>query len=250
MKLSTKLLLALFGTTILLSFITMFKIQQWHREYDKGIYKGNENWIVKEFPLQAFNSLEVGSHFSIVWHQGSPMVKIKIEENLQNLIKVDQTGNHVFIHYDSLPNYRSNGKIIIDVYSQTLEKIHLKDFMEFNTADSIRGPKLELELEDHCEVNMKIKLDTLLLNMYDFCELNLAGLCSTSIIRMSGHSQLDGEETKLEQLEMQMDDFTQANIRIEKLIKASLKDHAELDYKGDSVVADIKTRDFSNVNSD
>lgn len=250
MKLSTKLLLALFGITILLSFITMFKISQLHREYDKGIYKGNENWIEKEFSLQEFNSLEVGGHFSVVWNQGPPMVKVKIEENLKSLIKVDQTGKHVLIHFDSLPNYRTNGKIIINVYSQTLEKIHLKDFMEFKTADSIRGSKLELELEDHCEVSMQIKTDTLLLNMYDFCELDLAGLCSISTIRLSGHSQMDGEGIKFDQVEMQMDDFSNAEIRVAKLIKAALKDHAELNYKGDSVVADIKTRDFSNVNSD
>ncbi|MEI2696412.1 MAG: DUF2807 domain-containing protein [Saprospiraceae bacterium] len=250
MKLSTKLLLSLFGLTILLSFITMFRIQQWHREYDKGIYKGNENWIEKEFPLQEFNSLEVGNHFSVVWHQGAPLVKVKIEENLKSFIKVDQTGKHVIIKFDSLPNYRTNGKIIIDVYSQSLEKIHLKDFMEFKTVDSIQGSKLELELEDHCEVNMYIKTDTLVINMYDFCELNLAGKCSTTNIRLNGHCQLDGEDIQFEQVEMQMDDFSNADIRVGRFIKAALKDHAQLNYKGDSVVADIKTRDFSNVNED
>lgn len=250
MKLSTKLLLALFGMTILLSFITMFKIQQLHREYDKGIYKGNEKWIELEFPLQEFNSLEVGSHFSVVWHQGAPMVKVKIEENLKSLIKVDQSDKHVLIHFDSLPNYRTNGKIVIDVYSHSLEKIHLKDFMEFKTADNLQVSKLELELEDHCEVNLNIKSDTLVTTMYDFCELNLTGFCSTGIIRMSGHCQMDGEEIKFDQADMQMDDFSNANIQVGRFIKAALKDHAELNYKGDSVVADIKTRDFSKVNSD
>lgn len=250
MKLSTKILLTLFGLAILLSFVTMFKIQQLHREYDKGIYKGNENWIEKEFPLQEFNSLEVGNHFSVVWHQGAPMVKVKIEENLQSLIKVDQTGKHVFIHFDSVSNYRTNGKIVINVYSQTLEKIHLKDFMDFSAADSIQVAKLELELEDHCEANLTIKSDTLLINMYDFCELSLAGTCPVGIVQLSGHCQLNGEEIKIGQLEMQMDDFSSADIRVGRFIKAALRDHAELSYKGDSVIADIKTRDFSNVNSD
>ncbi len=250
MKLSTKLLLALFALGIVLSFITMFKIQQLNAEYSKDIYKGNQNWINLDLPVQAFNSIEIGNHLTVNWHKGAPKATIRIEENLKNIVQLKQTGEHVKIYFDSLSNYRLNGKIVVDLYSESLSKIHLKDFLEFTTVDKLDASKLELELEDHIEATMNLSVDTLWVSMYDFCELTLSGQAAFGNVQLSGHSQLDGSNLNLNAIETQMDDFTEAELNLKRYIKASLKDHAQLNYKGDSVMAEIKTRDFSKVNSE
>ncbi len=250
MKLSNKILIAAFSLIIILTFITMIKIKNISEDYRQDQTLGNKNWVTVEFPLQEFTELKVGDHFEVNWHQGVPMVKVHIEENIKSFFKVDQDGQKINIHFDSLTNYRINGKIVVDVYSQSLNQIRLHDFVQFTGLDTILTSKLKIEMEDHCEAEILINVETMELNQFDFCKLEVSGSAKDASIKLSDHCQLGAEQLNISNALVDMDDFTQASIMVRNRLKADCNDHSNLEYKGDSVIAEITQRDFSEVSKE
>jgi len=247
MKLSNKILIAAFSLIIILTFITMVKIKGISEEYRQNQTLGNKNWVTAEFPLQEFTELKVGDHFKVNWHKGVPMVKVHIEENIKSYFKVDQDGSKVNIHFDSLTSYRINGEIVVDVYSQSLNQIHLHDFVRFTGLDTILTSKLKIEMEDHCEAEFFINVESMELNQFDFCQLEVKGSAKDAQIKLSDHCQLGAEQLNIWTAVVDMDDFTEASILVRNRLKADCNDHSNLEYKGDSVLAEITQRDFSEV---
>lgn len=247
MKLSNKILIAFFSLIVIMTLIVMIKVKNIQNEYKQNLTLGNEHWVTAEFSLQEFNELEVGNHFHVNWHKGAPMVKVKIEENIKPFFRATQEGQKVKIHFDSLSSYRFNGSIEVDVYSQTLDQINLEDFVQFVSSDTLTAKELKIELNDHCNVEILANGESLLLRQYDFSDLKISGSSGTADIKMGDHSHLDGGQLDLSAAVIDMSDFSQALLSVRSRMKVECQDHANLEYRGDSVQTEIIQRDFSEV---
>lgn len=247
MKLSNKILIAAFSLVMILTLITMIKVKSIQMEYKQNETLGNKNWITAEFPLQEFTELKAGNHFEVNWHKGAPLVKVRIEENLKPFFKVKQEGNKISVGFDSLSSYQLNGVIIVDVYSQTLQSIHLEDFVEFSGKDTINTSEFKLELEDHCVAKVLLNTESLNLRQYDFSDLTIKGLARNVNVKLQDHSQLDADQLITSNSVLDLSDFANASIVVQSKLKVECQDHSNLEYKGDSVIAEIIQRDFSQV---
>lgn len=247
MKLSNKILIAAYSVFILLTFITMVKLKNATSEFWKTQTIGNMKWVSLEFPLQDFNQLEVGEHFEVIWHKGSPKIKVSIEENLKSYFKAIQSNNKLDIRLDSLSNYKTNGKIVVDVYSESLNEIYLKDFVKFESLDTIRQDTLKIELLDHCDAKLILVAAYLNLDQNDFSQLMLRGNARESKIQINDHSQLNAKHLIIETAVVEMEDFSNAEVNIKARLVADCQDHSNLEYSGDSVIAEIRQKDFSEV---
>jgi hypothetical protein len=248
MKQSNKILIGLFSLLLVLTFITLFKIKSLHDVYKNSETFGNKNWITSELDLKEFSELTAGEHLKVTWHRGIPHAKIQIEESLKNYLKVQQEGTRVIVKMDSLVNYRINGTIEVDLYSQNLDKITLIDFVSFETLDTLSGNELLLELSDHSNASVFLKAAKFELSQFNFSQLTLIGSAQFAKMKLSDHCQLDAQKISIDELEMDMDDFSQAELNVNSKLQAVCSDHSQLEYQGDSVTAEIKQRDFSQVN--
>ncbi len=250
MKLSNKILITTGIVISLLIFITMVKIKQIQADFRENQTIGNKTWITHEVAINDFDQLELGHHFKANWHRGEAKVSIKIEENLKSYLRIQQDGLKLRIDFDSLVSYESSGPIIVDIYSMGLKEIRLTEFVDFTCLDTITGDRIKLEIQDHSQAEIILAIDTLDLMMYDFSRLDIGGSVSEATIRLNDHTNLEADKLIINQVNVDMNDFTKAYLVVNHRLKAQCMDHSNLEYRGDSLTSEIQQRGFSQVSKD
>ncbi|MBK6543879.1 MAG: DUF2807 domain-containing protein [Saprospiraceae bacterium] len=247
MKLSNKILIAFFSLIFILTIVTMVEIHNLEKDYFNDRISGNQKWTSAEYSILDFHTLEVGGHFVVRWHKGSPKLIVKIEESLKPYFRIKQDSDKLSFNMDSLETYRSNGNIEVDIYSENLRALKLSDFMQFSSKDTLNSGTLSFEFEDHVEVDLLVQTDSLELNLFDFSQLKLKGSSKVTNADLNGHTELDAFDFSMQNAFIHMDDFSKAELLVLNYLKAECQDHAILNYKGSTVTAEINQRNFSEV---
>ncbi|HEX5626093.1 MAG TPA: DUF2807 domain-containing protein [Saprospiraceae bacterium] len=247
MKLSNKILIGAFAAGLLLTLAIMVQLRITQKNYLSTLTTGNKDWVVAEFLIQPFETLHVGNHFEVKWHRGAPMVKVRIEENIKPFLKVSQDSGVLHIDLDQMKLFRTHGGIVVDVWSEHLYKIQLEDFVQFEAMDTLNGEVIHIDVQDHAQLTLGLQAAEARIRLYDFCQVDLSGRAESAILHMGDHSQLEGRRLQLTAAEVEMSDFSNADLSVSGMLKANCVDHAQLSYRGDSVHAEVSQRDFAEI---
>lgn len=246
MKLSNKISLIAVAIILFSTLIVMIKVKMEANTYKTEMTIGNKSWIEIDVPLTDFSIIEAGKHFEVYWHKGNPNAKIRVEENLKDYVKVVQDGKRINIRMDSIQNYKAHEAIRIDLYSDTITEIYLKDFVEFQMKDTLHLSQLMVSTENHSEGHLLLILDQLELRMNDFSQLKMKGKILNCNIQMDDHTELKAKELDTDYVNINMQDFCEARVQVAKKLIAECSDHAKLVYSGSqNLETQIQNREFS-----
>lgn len=247
MKLSNKILIIAIGLGVLSTIVLMVKVKMEADNFKSTRTIGNKTWVSIDKTLDEYNSIQVEGHFEVNWHKGSPMAKINIEENFKDYVKVEQEGNKVRVYLDSIKNYKSNGVMTIDLYSDAFDELVLMDFCEFTCEDKCIVPTLKVFTKNHSEAKINAEVDTLIFTAQDFSESKMSGTAQYSKMVMTDHSALKAYDFESNSAEVNLSNFSTAKITVKSSLSAHCSDHTDLRYRGDSLVTQIINREFSEV---
>lgn len=247
MKLSNKILMIAIGLGVLATVILMVKVKMEADHFKSTRTIGNKTWVSIDKSLEDFNAIQVEGHFEVNWHKGSPMAKINVEENFKDYVKVEQEGNKVRVYLDSLNNYKSNGAMTIDLYSEAFNELVLMDFCEFTCEDKCIVSSLNVFVKNHSQAKINAEVDSMFFIAQDFSESKMSGKATFSDMVMTDHSALKAYDFESNIAVVNLSNFSTAKITVKSTLNAHCSDHTNLRYKGDSLVTQIINREFSEV---
>ncbi len=247
MKLTHKILGIAFIIMLAAALVLMIKIKLEMRHFMNERTVGNQQWEKLDVQLSEFDGLEASEHFVVRWHKGSPAGKISVENNLKNYVKIDQQGSFIKIHMDSIHNYKMHGDIVIDVYSSTLNRIQLNDFVRFQAMDTVQTTAFQILMGDHSEASLVGHADSVQISLNDFAELQLKGRSAFTKLVQSDHSECDAEEFQAKDCDADLQDFSSGKMKVLNYLKVVCSGHSEFKYSGDSIRVESNERDFGSI---
>lgn len=121
--------------------------------------KGNGNVVKQERPAGSFDEIQSYGSFDIVITDGEAhKVTVEAEENLQQFITIETSGDNLIIRHKKGENFRATERMIIHVTAPALEAVKLSGSGNVKGTNVISGSnKFEIKSSGSGNINLEVE---------------------------------------------------------------------------------------------
>ncbi len=217
--------------TIVFIFISVFSC--------KKIFDAGE--IIEELrELDTITEIEVHDMFRIKIHYDSiSRMTVKCGEKLMPQITSEQIEGKLILKNENSGSFRRNNPDInIDIYTNTLEKVHLYGVVYLTSDDTLKYNSLKVYAETEiATINLIVDVSFLNLEAYHCTGIySFSGKADRFIVNNYGTGKLDAFNLFVNDAEIKNYSFGDCSVNVSDTLRYSIYGFGNINYKGNPYI--------------
>ncbi len=196
------------------------------------VIRGDGNVVSTVHSVDHFKNIDIAGVFDVILEHGAePMVTLKTDENLQELIFIEIRDNalHVGPTEDAIYNHT---QMELHVIYPSLEQIHVGGACKLRANNPIYSDKLSFRVSGAADIELEVSVDDLQTRVSGAGNLNFSGTTIKHYIALSGASNLRAENLKSKDTRISMSGAGSAHVHASDRLQASLSGIGSIRYYG------------------
>ncbi len=202
------------------------------------VIRGDGNVVSTVHSVDHFENIDITGVFDVILEYGTdPVITLKTDENLQELIFIEVRGNvlHVGPTEDAIYNHT---QMELHVVYPSLEQIHVGGACKLRANNPIYGDRLSFRVSGAADIDLEVNVNDLQTRVSGAGNLNFSGTTEKHNIMLSGASNLRAEELISKETRISMSGAGSAHVHASDRLQASLSGVGSIRYYGNPI--DVK----------
>jgi putative autotransporter adhesin-like protein len=205
---------------ILLLGLSIKTFAQHKDDKDEPRIKGSGNVITKDVAVQPFDQLQASGVFSVVLTQGSKeAVKIKADDNLQQLFEVKNEGSKLIVSMKKDSHFSSDEKMTVYITFKNLKSMELKMVGNVSSEGSLSFSNLSLDNSSVGSVDLALNASKLDIKNKSVGSLKLKGKADNAVIKSNSVGSIRASEFVVQTMDIDNDGVGSAEVNAAKELK-------------------------------
>jgi putative autotransporter adhesin-like protein len=177
--------------------------------------QGSGNVITKDVAVQPFDELQASGIFSVVLTQGSKeAVKIKAEDNLQQLFEVKNEGTKLIVSMKKDSHFNSKEKMTVYITFKNLKTMELKMVGNVSSEGNLSFSNLSLDNSSVGSVDLALNASNKSVG-----SLKLKGKADNAVIKSNSVGSIRASEFVVQTMDIDNDGVGSAEVNAAKELK-------------------------------
>lgn len=196
--------------------------------------QGNGQLKTINAEIPSFESINVSGVFDIRYHQhDKTAMQITADENLLEFIQYKVTGNQLSISFEKDINIYKYKEMSIDLYSPNLNKIEVSGVVNFETAQKIVVPAMEIEVSGVANIQMDIATEHFVGEFSGASNCDIVGKSNRVELEFSGAGNFNGINFIAKHYSIEMSGVGNAEIHVKENLSVEISGAGSVSYKGE-----------------
>lgn len=211
--------------------------------------KGSGRVVTEERKVSAFTKISVSGVFPVEISQtGEPVsVKVQTDENLQDIIRVYNDGDWLYIETKEDAKIRRSTKMKVYINIAKMDELEYQSVGSLNTKGTLKLDSLELYSETVGKLNLNIEADYLRLNLNSVGSTTLKGKVREARINNKSIGTLSAYDLKAGILMIHNTAVGTAEVYADSAFYIRSSSIGTLHYKGPGQVKELKSEGIGKV---
>lgn len=193
--------------------------------------RGNGKVVKKDYPVSNFTALHISNAFEVHVRQGNTTaLTIVTDENLQDQVEVDVSGGTLHLSMKGVTNHATELKAYITITE--LDEIDISGACELETANTIKGTSLNLDISGASEVDMDLDFREVHAEASGASEVDLSGKAGSLELHLSGASEWNSEELLTAEVMAELSGASDADVYASERLTAEASGASSLEHLG------------------
>ncbi len=196
------------------------------------VIHGDGNVVTTEHHFENFKKIDITGVFDVILEHGTePVVTLKTDENLQELIFIEVRNNvlHVGPTEDAI---YSHTDMKLHIVYPSLEQIHVGGACKLRAKNPIYSDKLSFQVSGAADIELEVNVDDLQTRVSGAGNLNFSGAAQKHNIMLSGATNLRAKDLKSKETRISMSGAGSAHVHASDRLRASLSGVGSIRYYG------------------
>jgi Protein of unknown function (DUF2807). len=208
------------AASIIVLGLTHTTFAQDKKDKDETRIQGSGNVITKDVAVQPFDQLQASGIFSLVLTQGAKeAVKIKAEDNLQQLFEVKNEGNKLIVSMKKDSRFNSKEKMTVYITFKNLKTMDLKMVGNVSSDGNLNFSNLSLDNSSVGSVDLALNADKLDVRNKSVGSLKLKGKADNAVIKSNSVGSIRASEFVVQTMDIDNDGVGSAEVNAAKELK-------------------------------
>ena len=182
--------------------------------------QGSGNVITKDVAVQPFDQLQASGVFSVVLTQGAKeAVKIRAEDNLQQLFEVKNEGSKLIVSMKKDSHFNSKEKMTVYITFKNLKSMDLKMVGNVSSEGNLSFSNLSLDNSSVGSVDLALNADKLDIRNKSVGSLKLKGKADNAVIKSNSVGSIRASEFVVQTMDIDNDGVGSAEVNAAKELK-------------------------------
>jgi len=201
--------------------------------------QGNGHLTTSERNIQSVHGVRCSGSYDVQLTQGSPTsVKIEADENLQEYIITDVSGDGLSIHTKEDINIDPSQKIRVYITTDRLEEFRLTGSGTVTTQNKFSGGShLDLDISGSGNVHFDVNTPRIDCNISGSGDMNLSGETKESKIEIAGSGNYHAEDLMSENVTVKIAGSGNAWVFADSTLNINIAGMGNVNYKGNASVS-------------
>ncbi len=205
---------------ILLLALSLTAFAQDKEDKDEARIKGSGNVITKDVAVQPFDQLQASGVFNVVLTQGSrEAVKIKADDNLQQLFEIKNEGNKLIVSMKKDSHFNSEEKLTVYITFKNLKSMELKMVGNLSSEGNLSFSSLSLDNSSVGSVDLALNANKLDIKNKSVGSLKLKGKADNAVIKSNSVGSIKASEFVVQTMDIDNDGVGSAEVNAAKELK-------------------------------
>lgn len=197
---------------------------------DMGIV-GNGNVEERTEDVDNFTRLDISGNFDVFLLQGKrPGLRIEADENLQDIIKVRQSGSLLVI--DARENIIRAKKKNLYISYTDLERVELNGAIDIKSESTIEVRSLSIFCSGASDMKLDIIADKLHIDVSGATDCDLEGKVDRAELEFSGAGDFNAIDLETKELSIEMNGAGHARVYATEELNVNVSGAGSVRYKG------------------
>jgi hypothetical protein len=194
-----------------------------------------------------FDRVEVHTAFEVTITQGdSYSLVIRIDDNLERYLEVDQAGDNLSIGLESGRSY-SNLTAEADITMPALSELELSGASEAKISGFRSTDSFKLSASGASRAEGEIRTGDLNIQLSGASRADLVGEGGDLVLQASGASDADLQDFPINNADVELSGASRATVNISGILDLNASGASKLEYLGDPRLGDIETSGASTI---
>lgn len=182
--------------------------------------QGSGNIITKDIAVQPFDQLQASGVFNVVLTQGAKeSVKIKADDNLQQLFEVKNEGSKLIVSMKKDSHFKSEEKMTVYITFKNLKSMELKMVGNVSSEGNLSFSNLSLDNSSVGSVDLALNASKLDIKNKSVGSLKLKGKADNAVIKSNSVGSIRASELMVQTMDIDNDGVGSAEVNAAKELK-------------------------------
>lgn len=205
---------------ILLLGLSLNTFAQDKEDKDEPRIQGSGHVITKDIAVQPFDQLQASGIFNVVLTQGTKeALKIKAEDNLQQLFEVKNEGSKLIVSMKKDSHFKTEEKMTVYVTFKNLKSMELKMVGNVSSEGNLSFNNLSLDNSSVGSVDLALNASKLDIKNKSVGSLKLKGKADNAVIKSNSVGSIRASELMVQTMDIDNDGVGSAEVNAAKELK-------------------------------
>lgn len=242
--------LSILGIVIIIAFIVLIFGRR--LSFFRSSITGNGNVTTESRKVSTFTHLVLNGVFRTVISQdgGPEWVKVKADQNLQDMVVVSNDAETLEIGNKSGVNFTYPGNMVVYVNVKDLHKLTSKSVGKVETDGTIKSDELELKNDAVGKMSLNLDVQKLTAKLNSVGVTMLSGSASEADLNNQSIGKLEAYDLKAGKLTIKNNSVGAVEVYAEKEISIDHNGVGSLHYRGPANVVSLKDDGIGKVSKE
>jgi hypothetical protein len=198
----------------------------------QGGIVGNGNVETRNEKIGNFSRLDISGNFHVILEPSDkPFVRLELDENLFDIVKVSEEGSTLRI--ETRLNILQARKKTITIGYKELDKMELSGAIKMVSDSTLRMESLNIQITGAGRLDFEIEAKTLKLDLSGASECDFRGKVDKLRIHLSGAGDFDARDLMANEVEVDLSGAGTARVYAREKLDVSISGVGSVRYRGE-----------------
>ena len=208
---------------------------------------GNGNVVRQTRDLPEFTGIKVSSGIDVILTQGTPQrIEVEADENLQEWILTDVTGNVLNVHTDKSIRLAKTKKVYVTCAN--LDQIEISSAGDVTAETPFKTDNLRIEMSSAGDLKLDVEANEISITISSAGNAYLKGKTGALRADLSSAGDLNAFDLEAKKGDVSVSSAGSARVYVTEEASFRSSSAGDIDYKGDPKITEINTSSAGSVN--
>jgi hypothetical protein len=208
---------------------------------------GNGNVVKQNRDVSLFNSIKVGSGIDVYLTQGdNHMLEVEADENLQDWIKTEVSGNELHIFTEKNIRFAKTKKVYVTC--KNLERIDISSAGDVTGVTPFKMDKLDIEMSSAGDLKFEVEASEIKISISSAGNATLKGKTNLLKADLSSAGDLNAYDLEAKTGDISVSSAGNARVYITEEASFQSSSAGDINYRGEPKIKEIRTSSAGSVN--
>jgi hypothetical protein len=208
---------------------------------------GNGNVVKQERDVPGFTGIKVGSGIDVYLTQGENQhVEVEADENLQEWIRTEVSGNVLQIYSDKNIRLAKSKKVMVTC--KTIDRLEVSSAGDLNGMNKFTADKLDIQMSSAGDLRFEVDANEISISISSAGNANLRGKTNTLRADLSSAGDLNAFELEARIGDISVSSAGNAKVYITEEASFRSSSAGDINYRGEPRIKEIHTSSAGSVN--